>query len=35
VSAERFPTRILSVRGGHWGLDDRDDILNVVHAGGG
>jgi len=23
----------LSVRGGHWGLDDRDDILNVVNIG--
>ena len=23
----------LSVRGGHWGLDDRDDILNVVNVG--
>jgi hypothetical protein len=23
----------LSVRGGHWGLDDRDDIINVVNVG--
>jgi hypothetical protein len=23
----------LSVRGGHWGLDDRDDIVNVVNIG--
>ena len=23
----------LSVRGGHWGLDDRDDILSVVNVG--
>jgi hypothetical protein len=23
----------LSVRGDHWGLDDRDDIMNVVNVG--
>jgi hypothetical protein len=23
----------LSVRGDHWGLDDRDDIVNVVNVG--